>query len=59
VRIKDKKCSLTSSQFTIFDIPNTFTPNGDGQNDKWKIQGLEFYNGSQIKVLDRWSSSIR
>lgn len=54
VRIKDKKCSLTSSQFTIFDIPNTFTPNGDGQNDKWKIQGLEFYNGSQIKVLDRY-----
>lgn len=54
VRLKGRICSITSTQFTIFDIPNAFTPNGDGINESWKIEGIEIYKGSRIKVLDKF-----
>ena len=54
VRLKGRICSITSTLFTIFDIPNAFTPNGDGQNETWKIEGLEIYKGSKITVLDKF-----
>ncbi len=37
-------------------IPNTFTPNGDGVNDTWDIQGLDA--SSMIKVFTRWGTEI-
>jgi gliding motility-associated-like protein len=37
-------------------IPNTFTPNGDGINDLWDIQGLD--NTSVIKVFNRYGLLI-
>jgi gliding motility-associated-like protein len=33
-------------------IPNTFTPNGDGYNDKWEIQYIESYPGAVIEVYN-------
>ena len=39
--------------FTIFNVPNSFTPNADGINDTWKIHGMENYPNSDIKVYDR------
>lgn len=32
-------------------VPNTFTPNGDGYNDRWEIKGLELYTGCVIEVF--------
>ncbi|MCW3091269.1 MAG: hypothetical protein JWP81_2338 [Ferruginibacter sp.] len=34
-------------------IPNTFSPNGDGINDKWKISYLESYPECRIQVFTR------
>ena len=34
-------------------IPNTFTPNGDGVNDTWVIEGLDSDPGSTVKVFTR------
>lgn len=58
VRVRGKICSITSSQFTIFDIPNAFTPNGDGENEYWKIEGIEVYKGSHIRVLDKFGNVV-
>jgi gliding motility-associated-like protein len=35
------------------DITNTFTPNGDGINDYWKIKGIENYTNGTIKIFSR------
>ncbi|MGW8314874.1 MAG: T9SS type B sorting domain-containing protein, partial [Bacteroidales bacterium] len=39
-------------------IPNAFSPNGDGFNDQWVIDGLELYPEAEIRIFDRWGASI-
>ncbi|QKJ28987.1 gliding motility-associated C-terminal domain-containing protein [Mucilaginibacter mali] len=34
-------------------VPNTFTPNGDGVNDTWKIPQLIYYPDCKLKVYNR------
>lgn len=44
--------------FSDFDIPQAFSPNGDGKNDRFEIVGLENYSGSKLKVLNRWGREV-
>lgn len=34
-------------------VPNAFTPNGDGKNDRWRIPNLDLADGAQVQVFDR------
>jgi gliding motility-associated-like protein len=36
-----------------FIVPNTFTPNGDGINDKWTIENLYLYPNYRCQVFTR------
>lgn len=39
-------------------IPNTFTPNHDGQNDTWVIQNTQHHSPSMVRVFNRWGVLI-
>lgn len=39
-------------------IPNTFTPNNDGINDIWNIQGLIAYTKATVDVFDRYGQKV-
>jgi gliding motility-associated-like protein len=34
-------------------IANSFTPNGDGHNDYWKISNIESYPAAVVQVFNR------
>jgi gliding motility-associated-like protein len=40
------------------DIPNFFTPNGDGYNDYWVIYGLYQYPTAVVKIFDRYGKEV-
>lgn len=37
-----------------FEIFNGITPNGDGSNDYFRVQGIENYPDNQLKIYNRW-----
>jgi gliding motility-associated-like protein len=39
-------------------IPNVFTPNGDGSNDFFMVENLEFYPNSRIEIFNRWGRKV-
>jgi gliding motility-associated-like protein len=49
-----------SAQLKEFEmeIPNVFTPNGDGTNEFWKIPDLEKYISSEVIIFDRWGKKV-
>ncbi|MBX2966255.1 MAG: gliding motility-associated C-terminal domain-containing protein [Cyclobacteriaceae bacterium] len=44
--------------FPDVSIVNAFTPNGDGVNDYWDFEGLDFYSEIEIRVYDRNSALV-
>ncbi|WP_316753535.1 gliding motility-associated C-terminal domain-containing protein, partial [Pedobacter gandavensis] len=40
------------------EIPNTFTPNGDGKNDTFQIIGIAAYENVDLAVFNRWGDQV-
>ena len=40
------------------EIPNAFTPNGDGDNEVWDIRGMSTYNEAVVKIFNRWGNLV-
>lgn len=43
---------------TQIDVPNIFSPNGDGINDTWQIKFLDSYPGATVDVFNRYGQKI-
>jgi gliding motility-associated-like protein len=39
-------------------FPTTFSPNGDGINEKWIIEGIEHYPNCLVRIFNRWGQEI-
>jgi gliding motility-associated-like protein len=56
------RCTTTDSvRISVVDhlyVPDAFTPNGDGQNDRWKLTNLAAYPKADVTVFNRWGTVI-
>lgn len=43
---------------SILEIPNAFTPNGDGQNDTWQIRYIELFPEVTVDIYDSWGAEV-
>ncbi len=39
-------------------VPNVITPNGDGKNDVFKINGLELHPENTLSIFNRWGNEV-
>ncbi len=59
----DNQCSAfidgleITDDMRCFDLPNSFTPNGDGMNDMWNLD-LTYYSTAAIKVYSKWGNQV-
>jgi gliding motility-associated-like protein len=43
---------------TADDIPQGFSPNGDGINDRFEIQNINQFLGNSLVVMNRWGQKV-
>ncbi|CAM4414381.1 T9SS type B sorting domain-containing protein [Zobellia roscoffensis] len=59
--VDENGCETTESIFMEFidiEIPNFFTPNGDGANDIWKPKNIEIYPDIFVSIYDRYGRTV-
>ncbi|RYY90167.1 MAG: T9SS type B sorting domain-containing protein [Chitinophagaceae bacterium] len=44
--------------FRRIEVPNVFTPNGDGRNDRWEIEALAAYRNYTIDLFNRFGQPV-
>jgi gliding motility-associated-like protein len=50
--------SFTLDEPTVLAMPTGFSPNGDGANDAYVIQGLDAFASNQLVVFNRWGNVV-
>lgn len=40
------------------NVPNAFSPNGDGINDRWQLSNLADYPGATVEVFNRYGQRV-
>lgn len=59
VRIRDsKKCTVKEYEFSIINIINAITPNGDGMNDVLDYSDLRVKKEVKISIFDRFGKKV-
>jgi gliding motility-associated-like protein/uncharacterized repeat protein (TIGR01451 family) len=39
-------------------VPNVITPNGDGKNDVFRVDGLELHPNNTLSIFNRWGNEV-
>ena len=55
---RDSSYILIENSSDCFLIPEVVTPNNDGKNDVWHIQGLDPTMSHSIEIYNRWGNQI-
>jgi gliding motility-associated-like protein len=54
----------TITVFVLFEgncalhIYSGITPNGDGDNDSWEIEGIRFFPKNNVNIFNRWGTKV-
>lgn len=51
-------CGSVTESLTVVGFPKFFTPNGDGNNDLWQIEGIELLDDPQVFIYDRFGKLL-
>ncbi|MCA0429923.1 MAG: gliding motility-associated C-terminal domain-containing protein [Bacteroidetes bacterium] len=54
---QDEVCVTITYDYGIY-IPNTFTPNGDGKNDEFKVFAYSVQPDVKMEIFDRWGEKL-
>lgn len=49
---------VTITVISELEVPNTFSPNGDGINDTWVIPGMVSFPNSLVRIYNRWGQLV-
>ncbi len=49
---------ITLRDCSILKVPDAFSPNGDGVNDTYVVDGINYYPNNSFKVFNRWGSKV-
>jgi gliding motility-associated-like protein len=49
---------LTEEPCNNVVIHDVITPNGDGANDKWVIEGIHLYPNNIVQIFDKWGDKV-
>jgi gliding motility-associated-like protein len=58
--VKDiNDCGIDIKSFVFLSFPSYFTPNNDGYNDFWQVNGLKFLSNATTYIYDRFGKLIK
>lgn len=57
--IDPRGCGAVSEQIIVVGFPRFFTPNGDGTNDDWTIDGAENLTDPVVTIYDRYGKLLK
>jgi len=58
--VRDKAgCGIDFKTVVLIDYKKVFTPNGDGYNDYWQIEGIEAFPDASIRIYDRYGKVLK
>jgi gliding motility-associated-like protein len=55
---KEMAFALVDDKCSDVVIPDVITPNSDGINDTWLLEGLQFYPASTVQIFDKWGDRV-
>ncbi len=59
LQVRDKNgCGTASIEVAVIGFPKFFTPNGDGYNDTWQVDGIISQPGSLIYIYDKFGKLL-
>ncbi|HEU5166232.1 MAG TPA: gliding motility-associated C-terminal domain-containing protein [Chitinophagaceae bacterium] len=62
ISIDNFGCSSSADVFVKvlkpLQIPNVFTPNGDGINEKWEVKNLKDYTDCKVEIFNRYGQLV-
>ncbi|SFN86329.1 gliding motility-associated C-terminal domain-containing protein [Bizionia echini] len=63
VSIRDVKnnCGVVDDMVSVIGFPNVFTPNSDGTNDTWNVQGVTalFQPSTRVQIFNRYGKLLK